>query len=107
MKVSWTRKVILLCFGVLGACVAGQDLGRAGADNIALDAKALYAGFEATKVLLDKDGKQLALDARVFKFCKEQTGVVMTDVIDLLPGEGIIGAPGEVRSGRPGRRWTS
>ena len=47
----------------------------------------LMQGLEARKVLLAADGKSVGLDARVFKFGKERTGVITTDVIDPLVAE--------------------
>lgn len=56
-----------------------------------LNANDLYSGYEARKVLLDKKGKKLSLDPRVFKFGRERKGVVCTDPIDLGVRDGIIG----------------
>jgi hypothetical protein len=63
-----------------------------------LDARDLYGGFEARKVLLNGEGTALKLDARVFKHGKERTGVVCTDPIDLGVRDGIIGLDSEVKS---------
>ncbi len=64
---------------------------------ITLSARDLYAGFEARKVVLRKDGTELALDARVFQFGRERKGVVATDPIDLGPADGRVGLPATVR----------
>jgi transglutaminase superfamily protein len=56
-----------------------------------LNAKDLYAGYEARKVLLSDDGAKLGLDPRVFKHGRERKGVVTTDPIDLGQRIGIVG----------------
>jgi len=61
------------------------------AGELTLTPSDLYAGFEARKVLLDKEGARLALDGRVFQFGRERQGVVTTDPIDLGPAEGVVG----------------
>jgi hypothetical protein len=55
-----------------------------------LSAKDLYAGFEARRVLLDKDGARLVFDARAVKLGKDAVGVITTDVIDLVGEKGGI-----------------
>ena len=61
-----------------------------------LTAKDLYAGYEARKVLLDKQGGALKLDPRVFKYGRERKGVVCTDPIDLGQRNGILGGDAAV-----------
>ncbi len=63
-----------------------------------LNAKDLYGGYQARKVLLDKMGGTLALDARVFKYGRERQGVVCTDPIDLLQKVGVLGTGAAVMS---------
>jgi hypothetical protein len=59
----------------------------------ALDAKQLYGGFEARKVLLSENGTTLVLDERVFSRGKERKGVIATDPIDLGARSGVFGLP--------------
>jgi hypothetical protein len=65
--------------------------GQAGADDIKLTPRELFAGYEATKVVLEDAGGRLALDPRVFHYGTERHGVVVTDPIDLGPRDGIVG----------------
>ena len=101
----------LLSSGVLSLTIAACGLGAAAPSSpagepgpaapaapaadgrISLSAAGLYNGFEARKVLLDKDGARLVLDKRVFGAGKEKAGRVVTDPIDLGPREGIVGLP--------------
>ena len=59
-------------------------------NTITLSAKDLCAGFEARRVLLDKDGAKLVFDARAVKLGKDAVGAVTTDVIDLVGEKGGI-----------------
>jgi len=61
-----------------------------------LTAKDLYGGYEARKVLLDKTGTKLALDARVLTRGRERKGVVCTDPIDLGQRDGVLGGDAAV-----------
>ncbi len=64
--------------------------------EIRLSADKLYAGFDARRVAFTDGGKALRLHPYVFKRCKEFTGWVITDPIDLLPVENGIGRKGKV-----------
>jgi len=89
--------VILLFAAAFTPLAAWGSAHGAAAGNIVSAARDLYAGFEARKVLLDKGGAKLLLDARVFKFGNERRGVVTTDPLDLGPANGIVGLPATVR----------
>jgi hypothetical protein len=56
---------------------------RARAGEVSLDAKALYAGFRAQRIIPDEEGGKLALDPHALKAGKAAKGVLITDVIDL------------------------
>ncbi len=63
-----------------------------------LDAKQLYEGYQARKVLLSEDGNALELDGRVFRFGNEREGVITTDPVDLGPSSGPVGVDSEVKA---------
>ncbi|HOX06866.1 MAG TPA: hypothetical protein PK280_10725 [Planctomycetota bacterium] len=65
------------------ASAAQPEAPAASEGKLMLSAKDLYAGFEARRVLLDKDGSKLIFDARAVKLGKDAIGTVTTDVIDL------------------------
>ncbi|MBA4388557.1 MAG: hypothetical protein C0404_11285 [Verrucomicrobia bacterium] len=89
-------KKALLCG--LGMLIAIQTWG-ADAVNVKKELKAadLYGGFEAMKVLPDSTGVSVVLDKRVFKFGKEQKGVIVTDVIDVGPAQGVLAQAAQVK----------
>ncbi|MFW6158678.1 MAG: hypothetical protein ACOC8E_04905 [Planctomycetota bacterium] len=97
MNVFWR----MIGCGLCAVLAAGCTLTATSAMNARpgggmLDAKQLYGGYQARKVLLSKDGRALQLDPRVFKRGKERTGVVTTDPIDLGPSVGIISQKADV-----------
>lgn len=93
----FSRCVALAAVAVATSC-GSVNLSAAdgGQGVITLSAKDLAESFEARKVLLDNEGKKLALDPRVFKFGNEKQGVVTTDTIDLGERDGIIGTDARV-----------
>jgi hypothetical protein len=91
--------VMAMCLLSLIGCSATSANGpvtKPGGET--LDAKQLYAGFEARKVLVSKDGSALELDKRIFTRGKERKGVVTTDPIDLGSRDGLFCLPGKVRA---------
>ncbi len=79
---------LLLLLGLTGFAADGSARGG----EIQLDASKLYAGFEAQRVLPDKDKTKLVFDGRALKVSKNAKGVVTTDVLDLSPVAGIFSA---------------
>ncbi len=80
--------MMVLCGAIIAAgCVS------AGGEEMKLTPKNLYAGFDARKVVPDKEGKALMLDIRVFKYNAKHTGWVITDPIALIgPVDGVAPA---------------
>ncbi|MFO7899006.1 MAG: hypothetical protein R6V58_08095 [Planctomycetota bacterium] len=92
MKLFFEGIGFVLCAALLAGCASsGGGATEATPGGGTLDAKQLYGGYQARKVLLSEDGTSLGLDPRVFTRGKERKGVVTTDPIDLGPSVGIIG----------------
>jgi hypothetical protein len=99
MRFGWTVSPISVVFSgfvILTGCVTtrGGEMKKPG--EIALTAKDLYAGFDARKVVPDKEGKSLGLDVRVFEYKTSHKGWAVTDPIPLIPPADAIAPAGTV-----------
>ena len=64
---------------------------------IVLDARALYGGFDARRVLLNEAGGKLVLGARAAKLGTRGMGIVVTDPIAVAPTDGVLELPAVLR----------
>ena len=55
--------------------------------RVLLDAKMLYGGFEARKVLFDAEKGVIKLDPNALKYAGDKFGTIVTDPIDLAPAD--------------------
>ena len=80
-------------------CVAaGVTVSAAQAGPLTLNARQLYNGFEARRVLLSDEGDAVRLDARAFDVGRRRNGVLTTDPLDLGPAQGLIALPARLRA---------